>query len=51
MTDSHSSECRITPCRTADLPTLVAVAVQSYREHSLMKPEFRNMLIMQKEPW
>jgi hypothetical protein len=35
MPDSHASECRITPCRTADLPTLVAVAVQSYREHYL----------------
>jgi GNAT superfamily N-acetyltransferase len=29
------SECQITPCGTADLPTLVAVAVQSYREHYL----------------
>ncbi len=35
MPDFHASECQITPCRTADLPTLVAVAVQSYREHYL----------------
>jgi GNAT superfamily N-acetyltransferase len=35
MPDSHAAECRITPCSTADLPTLVAVAVQSYREHYL----------------
>jgi GNAT superfamily N-acetyltransferase len=35
MPDSRDSECRITPCRAADLPTLVAVAVQSYREHYL----------------
>ena len=35
MPDSRASECRITPCRAADLPTLVEVAVQSYREHYL----------------
>ncbi len=35
MPDSRPAECRITPCRAADLPTLVAVAVQSYREHYL----------------
>lgn len=35
MSDFRVSECRITPCRAADLPTLVTVAVQSYREHYL----------------
>jgi GNAT superfamily N-acetyltransferase len=35
MPDSRAFECRITPCRAADLPILVAVAVQSYREHYL----------------
>ena len=35
MNDSPACECRITPCTAADLPTLVAVAVQSYREHYL----------------
>jgi GNAT superfamily N-acetyltransferase len=35
MPELLASECRITPCRTADLPSLVAVAVQSYQEHYL----------------
>lgn len=35
MTDFRAAECRITPCSAADLPALVAVAVQSYQEHYL----------------